>query len=161
MIDSDIEVIGKPVEIEAEVISDNRKTGKMMLEVQKSEISFSGPLPHPDIMKGYDDIVPGAAERILKMAENQQNHRFKLEEKIVFDDSSERKRNSYFAFILTLAVILLGGFLLFKGKNIVGFATVFAGLVPLIGIFSKNDKDKESAEKELKQQEMDEKKVKD
>jgi len=29
----------------------------MMLEVQKSEISFSGPLPHPDIMKGYDDIV--------------------------------------------------------------------------------------------------------
>ena len=86
MIDSDIEVIGKPVEIEAEVISDDRKTGKMMLEVQKSEISFSGPLPHPDIMKGYDDIVPGAAERILKMAENQQNHRFKLEEKIVFDD---------------------------------------------------------------------------
>ncbi len=110
---------------------------------------------------GYDDIVPGAAERILKMAENQQNHRLKLEEKIVFDDSSERKRNSYFAFILTLVVILLGGFLLFKGKNIVGFATVFAGLVPLIGIFYQNDKDKESTEKELKQQEMDEKKVKD
>jgi len=84
------------------------------------------------------------------MAENQQNHRFKLEEKIVFDDSSERKRNSYFAFILILVVILLGGFLLFKGKSIVGFATVFAGLVPLIGIFSQNDKDKKSAEKELK-----------
>ncbi|MDY2793972.1 MAG: DUF2335 domain-containing protein [Peptostreptococcus porci] len=156
MVDSDIEVIGRPVDIEAEVISDDKKTGKVMLEIEKSEISFSGPLPHPDIMKGYDDIVPGAAERILKMAENQQNHRFKLEEKIVFDDSSERKRNSYFAFTLILVVILLGGSLLFKGKSIVGLATVFAGLAPLIGIFFRNYKDNKPAEKELKQQEIDE-----
>ena len=30
---------------------------------------FDGPIPHPSILKGYNDVVPGAAERILAMAE--------------------------------------------------------------------------------------------
>ncbi len=56
MVDNDVELIGDSVDIEAEVISDDRETGKILLVVQKSEISFSGPLPHPNIMKEYNDI---------------------------------------------------------------------------------------------------------
>lgn len=40
---------------------------------------FSGPLPHPDILEKYEQIVPKAAERILAMAERQADHRQKLE----------------------------------------------------------------------------------
>jgi hypothetical protein len=31
--------------------------------------SFQGPLPPPAILRGYDDFIPGAAERIIAMAE--------------------------------------------------------------------------------------------
>lgn len=42
-----------------------------------------GPLPHPEIMKGYDMVVPGAAERILKMAETQSEHRQSIEKEVI------------------------------------------------------------------------------
>ena len=37
--------------------------------------TFEGPVPHPDILAKYDHIVPGAAERIIQMAENEQRVR--------------------------------------------------------------------------------------
>jgi len=41
-------------------------------ETQIIEQSFSGPLPTPAILEQYDHLLPGAAERILSMAENDQ-----------------------------------------------------------------------------------------
>ncbi len=40
---------------------------------------FSGPLPHPEILAKYENVFPGAAERIFQMAENQANHRRSME----------------------------------------------------------------------------------
>ena len=40
--------------------------------------TFSGPLPDPDSFAKYESILPGSAERILKMAENEQNTRHEL-----------------------------------------------------------------------------------
>ena len=39
---------------------------------------FSGPIPPPDALAQYNNIVPGAAERILKMAENQAAARIRI-----------------------------------------------------------------------------------
>lgn len=36
---------------------------------------FSGPLPSPEDFRGYEDVLPGAADRILGMAEFQLHHR--------------------------------------------------------------------------------------
>ncbi len=35
----------------------------------------TAPLPHPSELAGYEDILPGAAERIFAMAESQAAHR--------------------------------------------------------------------------------------
>ena len=40
----------------------------------KSE-TFEGPLPHPDILARYENILPGIADRIVRMAEAEQNAR--------------------------------------------------------------------------------------
>ena len=47
-----------------------------------------GPLPPPSDLQEYDNVVPGAAERIIRMAENQSEHRRELERKVVFGDST-------------------------------------------------------------------------
>lgn len=39
---------------------------------------YPGPLPHPSILSGYDQIVPGAAERIIQMAERDQQHKIDI-----------------------------------------------------------------------------------
>jgi len=43
----------------------------------------SGPLPSPEVFGKYDEILPGAADRILKMTEKQLEHRIENEKKMV------------------------------------------------------------------------------
>lgn len=42
-------------------------------------IAMQGPLPPPAILADYNAIVPDAAERILAMAERQNEHRISME----------------------------------------------------------------------------------
>ena len=39
----------------------------------------SGPLPTPDSFREYEDVLPGAADRILTMAETQLQHRASIQ----------------------------------------------------------------------------------
>jgi hypothetical protein len=43
--------------------------------LQAIHLEVSGPLPHPQVLARYDEVVPGGAERIVKLAENQVKHR--------------------------------------------------------------------------------------
>ncbi|MDR0430138.1 MAG: DUF2335 domain-containing protein [Tannerellaceae bacterium] len=44
--------------------------------------TFVGPLPSPDILQGIENVVPGSAERIIVMAEKEQDFRHRRERKI-------------------------------------------------------------------------------
>lgn len=44
-----------------------------------AESSFRGPLPPPAHMAGYEDVLEGAAHRILAMAESEVGHRHRME----------------------------------------------------------------------------------
>lgn len=77
------EVLSKPaadikpeasLQVDAEMEEEQREQVRQVVTSVMSE--FSGPLPPPSIMKGYEDIVPGSADRILSMAENQAKHRY-------------------------------------------------------------------------------------
>jgi Predicted membrane protein (DUF2335) len=46
-----------------------------VLEMISQSMSYSGPLPPPFMMQQYDDTLPGLADRIMKMAENEQGLR--------------------------------------------------------------------------------------
>jgi len=41
-------------------------------------LSWAGPLPLPNVLREYDSIVPNAADRIIKMAEKQEDHRISI-----------------------------------------------------------------------------------
>lgn len=49
-----------------------------------SKESFSGPLPHPKHLSEYEKISPGAADRIITMAEESQEHIQELDKKNYF-----------------------------------------------------------------------------
>ena len=60
------------------ILPNNQNNSKNMRVTEVSQ-SFSGPLPPPEILRKFDEVVPGAAERIIKMAEDQSIHRKELE----------------------------------------------------------------------------------
>ena len=49
------------------------------LEIQQ----FAGPLPPPQVLQEYNRVIPGAAERLLVMAEEPAKHRRELERRVV------------------------------------------------------------------------------
>ncbi len=57
-----------------------KKTNKIreQISVQKTEI-YSGILPRPETMAGYQQIDPSFPERIISMAEKEQQHSHKIE----------------------------------------------------------------------------------
>ncbi len=67
--------------------------------------AFQGPIPPPAVLESYERIVPGAAERILKMAENQAVHRQGIEQIVVRSGS----RDSLWG-IIVAAVIAICAF---------------------------------------------------
>jgi uncharacterized membrane protein len=42
-------------------------------------MTHSGYLPDPLSLSAYDELIPNGADRIMKMAEKQQEHRMKIE----------------------------------------------------------------------------------
>lgn len=53
--------------------------------------SYSGPLPPADQIRAYEEALPGSADRILAMAERQQEHRLALE-KVTVNEAALRSR---------------------------------------------------------------------
>lgn len=81
-------------EIVASKAADNKSDGSIDLDghadllgrkletaIVTKSVQFSGPIPHPDTLKKYNDIVPGLADRIVSMAELDQRHIHEMERK--------------------------------------------------------------------------------
>lgn len=64
----------------------------------------SGPLPPASEFRAYEQTLPGGAERILAMAEKEQDHRFDWEKEALDAEIRDRKRGHYLVFVLTLFI---------------------------------------------------------
>lgn len=62
----------------------------LMLQQQTSV--FQGPVPHPEILSGYERLVPGTALRMIQMAENESIHRRDLESRTNAANISAQER---------------------------------------------------------------------
>lgn len=111
--------------------------------------AFSGPLPPPTILREYDDVLNGAAERIFKMAETQASHRQDLERSVIKSDI----RKSYFGlaagFLVAVVAILGGSFVAYNGQPWAGVGIGGAPVVALVWAFLKGTSDRRE-EREIK-----------
>ena len=82
--------------------SDNASPSPASKKVAVIEAQCAGPLPPPEAFQRYEEILPGAAERILKMAEKQAEHRQRLEEKIVNAEIRDARLGLIFGFLIGL-----------------------------------------------------------
>jgi uncharacterized membrane protein len=84
----------------------------------------SDPLPPPSMLKGYEDVLPGVADRIFTLMEQQSAHRQELERTTLDRNSRSRDRGQFFAFILC-ALVKVGGFVaIYLGQSLVGMAAI-------------------------------------
>ncbi|MGH9422273.1 MAG: DUF2335 domain-containing protein [Thermoanaerobaculia bacterium] len=103
--------------------------------VRAFSASFSGPLPPPQTLAQYNQAFPGAAERIVRMAESQSAHRRSLESARVHADIDNEKRGQVLAFIIALVVFLGSLAIVWQGKSVAGITVMLAELATLAGLF--------------------------
>ena len=75
--------------------------------VQVTE-QFSGPLPPPDMLERYNQVVPDAANRIIAMAEQETGHRRNMERLIISNEYQEAKMGQTCAVIIGSLAIISG-----------------------------------------------------
>lgn len=96
---------------------------------------FEGPLPPPEILIRYNDAVPDAAERILRMAERNQEHRQRLEAVVIPAKVRSESRGQLIGLTLALAVIGCGTYVIAIGASGYGFAMILSDLAALVSVF--------------------------
>lgn len=103
--------------------------------------AYQGPLPHPDLLVKYEEIIPGAAERILSMAEKEQQHRHQLESEVIKKEIAQKGRGLNFGFTLALLIIVVGAYLLVIDKSLQGFSLILGSIAMIIApfFFNKNN----------------------
>lgn len=101
---------------------------------------FSGPMPHPKHLAQYEQVAPGAAERILVMAEKAQNHQIEFERTALYSDITDRSHGLW-AGIIILSLLIVGGFVLaYIGNNIGSGILLGAAVLSVVGLLFKRPK---------------------
>ena len=88
-------------------IPNNKQLG-VRTEVKVEQKLFSGPIPSPSILEGYERLVKGSAERIIRMAEEQSAHRRHIEKKVVGSEVLNSRLGIVSAFIIAMTTVLGG-----------------------------------------------------
>lgn len=97
--------------------------------------SFGGALLLPQHLEGYNQVVPGGAERIFRMVENQSEERMALEKHSVNEELKQRGRGQVFGFILGLFGIASAVYLAVNGHDTVAGIFGTTTIVGLVAVF--------------------------
>ena len=124
------------------------KASAIISVVRESMVAFSGPIPPPEQFGQYERILPGSADRILRMAEKQQDHRMEIEKEAVTKNLNHNKRGQSFGFIAMLLMLALSVLFVFNGMKvwagIIGSVTIGTLVALFLSGNARNNKDLQS-----------------
>ena len=118
------------------------------------EAAWRGPLPPPGIIRQYEEITPGAGDRILSLAERQMEHSHRMEstaigiqQTVVIGDSRRSSVGLWLGFVIAVMGIIAGTYLAATGHEWPGVVIAGVPLSGLVGVFiygSKTRRDERS-----------------
>jgi uncharacterized membrane protein len=120
--------------------------------IQKSfaQYQFVGPLPPPDILSKYEQLMPGIADRLMVLTETEASHRRHLENKSLdaqieaFNkESSEIRLGQVLAFVIGTITIISGAYTSVHGAEIAGSLIGTGGVIGLVTAFIYGRRGKE------------------
>ncbi len=111
-------------------------------EVSIAQSEFSGPVPRPEDLKIYNEMIPNGAERFMIMAEKEQEYRHKVNQEIIEDEKKVLKREfisrilgQIFGFLALLFLIGLCWFAFEKGNPAEAQKIATWSIVSVVGLF--------------------------
>ena len=121
--------------------NDTQEALVRLVAVQRE--SYAGPIPHPSILRQFNEIIPNGADRIMSMSEKQTSHRIDMERNVITANNRDSFIGLIIAGILGVSGIFLGAWLFAIGNNFGGAALTGGTLFSLVSTFitgTKRDK---------------------
>ena len=109
---------------------------KLVQVTHAQSFEFSvGPLPHPQLYGEYENILTGAADRIMKMAENAQGHLHRQQSTRLDADISLELRGQWMGFLVVVVALIGGMILIAFDKTLEGVTAAVGAIGGLAGLF--------------------------
>lgn len=131
------QTIDPAIEAVLKAIPDDKKEEAIKAMAVIQQEIFSGPIPHPRLLAEYEKLMPGSMDRFMKMAEQQQAHRMKLEDAAVNSQLKSNNRGQVFGFILATLVVLGGIGMALMGLPWFGVPLTVGMMAVLVVLFTK------------------------
>lgn len=135
-----------PARIEAEVLAALQPhiprdkaaaVSRAILTVLHREEFFSGPLPPPQHLDRYEKVLPGAAERIVAMAEREQRHRHGWENKHLWFDGVQGVGGQLLGGLVLVALIAAAVYCAYIQQPAVAVAFFGVAVAGVVGVLIK------------------------
>lgn len=119
-----------------------QRKSQITQKIEAKSIQSTGLLPHPVVLEQYNRILPNASDRIISMAEKEQEHRHKMQEKLIdaqiLDtklERNEKRLEQIFGLSISIVSILSGSVTAISGFPWAGGVIGSAGVVGLVSVF--------------------------
>lgn len=119
---------------------DDGERREAVTQVEAHFEQFSGPIPPPGAMRGYEDVLPGSADRILSMAEREQ----KLQ-------MAYAMLGLFLGFMAALALIALSAYIVSLGFAWQSVGVVIGSIAGTAGTFVYSTHSRRQALREKRQ----------
>lgn len=93
-------------------------------------------LPGPDAFERYEKVLPGAADRILKMMEHQADHRMAMETSLVESAVRTERLGQLSGLAVVALAFVVSALLIVNGHPVSGTILGVADLVGLVAVFA-------------------------
>lgn len=109
--------------------------------VQESELDLKppvtslGPIPPPNFLEKYENLVPGTAKRFLEEPLLEAEERRSLERFVAQKQADSNTRAQWMAFVLAIGCITAAFTLIFLRYDVVGLAALLISLAAFVGVF--------------------------
>lgn len=95
----------------------------------------AGELPAAETVSTYEEVLPGAADRILRMLEQQAEHRMSMERTLVEGAARTERLGQVMGLVIVLVVFFVGAALIVNSHEIPGTLLAIADLAVLVAVY--------------------------
>jgi uncharacterized membrane protein len=113
---------------------------KKQLQRQELSVSYQGPLPTSREFAGYEQVLPGAANRILAITEKEAEHRRENQDKLVSASIRYTGRGQIFALIISILSLIGVGLSIYFSAPIASIAPAVIAITGLASIFTNKNR---------------------
>lgn len=122
-----------PIEAKLEMLPADQR--EIVVEIAQEMAHHSGPLPSPRQMVEYEAALPGLAERIVRLTENEQKHRHTIQNTALNRSANLRDRGQWLALVAMALVLAFCAYLVVAGATAAAASVAIALVAAVVGIF--------------------------